>query len=45
MASVADDFRIANRDGAPGTIVSLPFSLAKTARPSHPPRGVALLPG
>lgn len=28
MASMADDFRIANRDGIPGTIVSLRFSLA-----------------
>jgi anti-sigma regulatory factor (Ser/Thr protein kinase) len=28
MASVADDFSVANRDGAPGTIVSLRFSLA-----------------
>jgi serine/threonine-protein kinase RsbW len=28
MASMADDFRVANRDGTPGTIVSLRFSLA-----------------
>lgn len=28
MASMADDFSVANRDGAPGTIVSLRFSLA-----------------
>lgn len=27
MAQVADDFRIANREGRPGTIVSLRFSL------------------
>jgi serine/threonine-protein kinase RsbW len=28
IAQVADDFRIANREGRPGTIVSLRFSLA-----------------
>lgn len=28
MASVADDFRIGNRDGTAGTVVSLRFSLA-----------------
>jgi len=27
MASMADDFSVANRDGTPGTIVSLRFSL------------------
>jgi anti-sigma regulatory factor (Ser/Thr protein kinase) len=28
MARMADDFRIGRRDGAPGTVVSLRFSLA-----------------
>jgi anti-sigma regulatory factor (Ser/Thr protein kinase) len=31
MASVADDFRVANRDGIPGTVVWLPLSLADRA--------------
>lgn len=30
MAQMADDFRIANRDGTPGTTVSLRFSLARS---------------
>ena len=30
MASMADDFSVANRDGTPGTIVSLRFSLPPT---------------
>lgn len=30
MAQMADDFRVANREGRPGTIVSLRFSLARS---------------
>jgi serine/threonine-protein kinase RsbW/stage II sporulation protein AB (anti-sigma F factor) len=32
MAQMADDFRVANREGAPGTTVSLSFLLARTGR-------------
>ena len=35
IAQMADDFRIANREGRPGTVVSLRFSLART-KPGHP---------
>lgn len=31
MASMANDFNIANRDGTPGTIVSLRFTLSEAA--------------
>jgi hypothetical protein len=34
MASMADDFRVANREGAPGTVVSLLFSVNRQANPS-----------
>lgn len=30
MAQIADDFRIANREGEPGTVVSLRFSLTES---------------
>ena len=33
MASMADDFSVANRDDTPGTIVSLRFSLAGVPEP------------
>jgi anti-sigma regulatory factor (Ser/Thr protein kinase) len=39
MAQMADDFRVANREGTPGTSVSLRFSLARS-RSEIPGRGV-----
>lgn len=34
MAQIADDFRIANREGEPGTIVSLRFALERVGSPT-----------
>jgi len=39
MAQMADDFRVANREGTPGTSVSLRFSLTRS-RSEDPGRGV-----
>jgi serine/threonine-protein kinase RsbW/stage II sporulation protein AB (anti-sigma F factor) len=39
MAQMADDFRVANREGTPGTTVSLRFALAE--HQSETPRGGA----